>query len=546
MKLIPLGGAGTVTKNMFVYEYGEDILLVDCGIGFPEEEQLGVDVVIPDVSFLRGKVARIRGIIITHGHEDHFGALPYLLPELGKPPIFASKLVLGFIRNKLSEFNLLSGQSLNLIEPETDPFELGVFKIIPFRVNHSVPDSLGFSIETPAGQIIHAADFKFDWTPVDGRQFEISKLAKLSEKGVLCLLSDCLGSTSPGYTESERLIEQTFEQAIAQAQGQVFITTVSSNISRMQQAVNASLKFNRRLALLGRSIEQNVAVARSLGYLEFPENALISPNEARRLPVQALTYLIAGCYGQPDSALARLAVGENEVELKKGALVVFSADPIPGTEDRVYRLIDKLIALGAVVIYSEIQGGLHVSGHGSRGDLAMMIGITKPSYFIPIGGTLRHMREYARLAAEMGFDPRAVLELKEGEIAEFHRGKAAISGSIKTSDIFVDGSRIGDIGTKVLEDRRRLSSEGIFVVILRKGESGRFRETVSVVSRGFVYMARSEDLIRQAERLTLQEIRGRSVSEWGSIRPRLEERLAKFLYKQTSREPMILSVLLEE
>lgn len=535
-----------MTKNMYIYEYGNDILIVDCGIGFPEEEQLGVDLVIPDITYLKNKRDRIRGIVVTHGHDDHYGALAYLIDDLGRPPIYTTKLVAGFIQNKLTEVNLWKGQRMKIFEPETDPFTLGVFRITPFRVNHSVPDAVGLSIRTPVGQIMHVPDFKFDWTPVDGKAFEVGKLANMAREGVLCLMSDSLGVTTPGYTESERTIQVTFDQQFAKAERRIFITTVSSNISRIQQAINSSVKFGRKVVLMGRSIDQNVFTAQKLGYLHYPPGTIIKMEESRRLPPFEITYIIAGCYGQVGSALYRLAEGERtEVELNEGDLVVFSADPIPGTEEQVNNLIDKLIVKGSQVVYSEIQGGLHVSGHGSRGDISMLVGLTKPSYFVPIGGNIRHMHEYKHLIAEMGYDQNHVFELQNGEVLELTRGKAKVDGRIELNDVFVDGSRIGDVGTKVLEDRRVLSSEGIVVVILKKDKENKFSSSINLVTRGFVYVADNATLLKKAEDVVRAQIVDQDVTGWSKLRFKIEERLGRFFYRETSRNPMILPVLID-
>lgn len=548
LKFMPLGGIGTVTKNMYVYEYGEDILLVDCGIGFPEAEHLGVDVIIPDINYLKDKLQKIRGVVVTHAHEDHFGALPYLIEELGRPPIYAAKLPLGFIKNKLNEYDLLQHQSLHTIEPEVDPFELGnSFRITPVRVNHSVPDALALFIQTPVGNIVHAADFKFDWTPVDKKPFGIGKLATLVAGGVLALMSDCLGSTTVGYTLSEQSIEESFVREIGKAPAQVFITTVSSNISRIQQAINASVQFKRRVCLVGRSIEQNVEVAQNLGYLIVPEGAFIEAEEARRLPFSQICYIVAGSYGQSDSALTRLSKQEHkEVALEKNAVVIFSADPIPGVYDQVGSVIDRLTELGARVVYSEIQDDLHVSGHGSQGDLKMMAAIVKPLCFIPIGGNFRHMRAYKTMIGEMGFDEGSVFELKNGQRVEFAKNKPArLEKGINLQNVFVDGSVIGDVGNVVLQDRLRLSKHGIFVVIVKKMKDGRFSNSVDIVSRGFVYMAESEKLVAQATSLASKLVRDRSVKDWGKLKKEIEERLSRFLYRQTEREPMIVAVLVD-
>lgn len=535
-----------MTKNMYVYEYGNDILIVDCGIGFPEMGQLGVDVVIPDVSYLSDKIGKIRGVVISHAHEDHFGALPYLLESLGRPPIYCAKLARGLIQQKLLEFNLLSGTSLRLIEPTTDHFSLGVFNITPFRVNHSVPDTFGFSIQTPVGQIMHVTDFKFDWTPVDGKKFEIGKVARLAESGLLLLLSDCLGATTAGYTVSEKEIQETLEREIEKSPMQVFVTTISSNISRIQQAINASTKFHRKVVLLGRSIEQNVETAQNLSYLEIPVGALVTPQKAQKLNPSQVTYIVSGCYGQENSALVKLAKKSNPfASVQKNATVIFSADPIPGVHDKVNSVIDKLTNLGARVVYSEIQEGLHTSGHGSIGDLKMLIALTNPSFFVPIGGNPRHMRAYGSLVAEMGYSPDCVFELKNGDTLQIAKGRVSLGKSIKTEDVFVDGARVGDVGKQVLKDRKILSEDGIFVVIVKKGANGQFSDAVDIVSRGFVYMAGAEKLIADAKNLVQKEVVNKEVSLWNKIKVQIEDKLGHFFFRITERTPMIVVVLVD-
>lgn len=551
VRVIPLGSAGHVNRNMFVYEYlpdGEhiqDIMVVDCGVEFPDSEQLGIDLIIPDITYLTDKLDKIRGIVITHAHEDHFGALPYILSDLNKPKVYAAKLVIGFIKNKLSNFgNMLQGQSFQLIEPENDVFDLGIFHITPFRVNHSVPDTMGLFIETPVGNLVHAPDFKFDWTPVDGKQFEIGKLARLAQKGVTLLSSDSLGSEKEGYTRSEQTIQQTFDTVIGEAKGQVFITTISSNISRMQQAIDASRKYGRKVCLAGRSIEQNVNVASSLGYISFPEDTIITFKDARNLNPDQVTFIIAGCYAQEGSALDRVSRHTHrDIELMTGATVIFSADPIPGVHDTVGAMIDRLTLEGASVIYSDIQDNLHVSGHGARGDLCMMVGLTQPDYFMPIGGDPRHQRAYVEMVEGMGYDPQHVFEMHKTDTLEVSSTGVRRGNPIEVRDVFIDGTGIGDIGNVVLRDRQVLSENGIVVIILQKGPRGSIANTADIVSRGFVYMADSGELIRDAEKLVLDSIKDEHVKNWGKVKDKVEKKMANFLYKQTGRSPMIVAFL---
>lgn len=436
LRIISLGGWSGVHQNMFVYETDNDILVVDCGIDFPDETMPGVEVIVPDVRYLRDKVDKIRGVIITHGHVDHYGALPFVLPRIGNPPVFATRLVKGFIQAKLAEF-AVSRPKLRLIDPDDNSFNLGRFGIAPFRVNHSVPDSIGLCLNTPAGKIFHVSDFKFDLTPVDGKVFQIGRAARLAYPEVLVLISDCLGAIASGFTGSEREIEGILSEIIREAQGQVFVTTVSSNISRFQQAIRVSLQHNRKIAILGRSVREKIDIARKLGYLKLNQRNIVSPQKARKLPQDKLTYLVGGSYGQPNSALARLAEGTyRDAKLEEGAVVVFSADPAPpGAKEAVDLVVDHLILKGARVHYYEIQENLHVSGHGSAGDIRLLFALVKPRYFVPIGGDPRHIRAYSSLAKEMGAEDHQVLELFNGEVVQLANNEAQIVGKIEVGGI---------------------------------------------------------------------------------------------------------------
>ncbi len=546
VRYIPLGGAGKVTKNMHVFETERDILILDCGIGFPESDQLGVDVLIPDVSYLRGKQDKIRGIVISHAHEDHIGGFPYVIEDLGKPPIYASRLPLSFIEQKLDEHKLLKNQSLHLIDPDQGAFRLGEFEINPYRVNHSVPDALGLFIRTQIGNFVFSPDFKFDWTPVDGVLFEIGKLAKFCEDGVLALFSDSLGSLKEGFTESEQKIQEAFEREMENAPGQFFITTMSSNISRMQLAINASIKYGRRIVPVGRSIDQNLQIASKLGYINAPKNMIVPLEKAKRIRGNKLTYLIAGSFAQKGSALDRLARGEHRrLKLRPGAVVVFSADPIPGVYDLVGDLIDALIESGARVVYSEIQDDLHVSGHGSQGDLAAMIGITRPQYFVPIGGSYRHQRGYLHLVERMGFDPKTVFELRENTTIDFTPNNAHWGKKVVTRDVFVDGNLVGDVGRRVLDDRLRLAEGGMVVLIARKRKNGVIDNWIDVVTRGFVYVSGADELIEQVRKVARKVVKGKKAQEWPKLKDQLEQQVRDFLYKKTRREPLIVVTLVD-
>lgn len=546
LTLIPLGGVGDVTKNMYVYEYKNDILIVDCGVGFPDTEMPGVDLIIPDISYLLERRGKIRGIILTHGHEDHIGALPYHLPKLNAP-VFASRLTAGLVEAKLSEFKFPG--KVNIINPQA-PFNLGSFRIASAHVNHSVPDALAFIIQTPVGTFCHAADFKFDWTPVDGFYTDVGTLAEAGKKGIFCLLSDCLRAEKPGYTPSEQMIEETFEQEIRSCRGKFIITTHSSNISRLQQAVNVSLRHNRKICFVGRSMEQSLEVAQKLGFLKIPQKQVVRVESLSGIQDKYLTLLVAGSQGQESSALSKIAHGDHRfVRIKHGDKVVFSSDPIPGNENAVHNLIDTLTQIGANVSYSEVLEDVHISGHGASGDLMLMIGLTKPDFLLPIGGSFRQMKQYATIAQKMGYPEEKVLLVENGDRVAFFKDKrVSILGKVEVKNIFVDGLGVGDIGEIVLRDRKHMAEDGFVVVIVPVDQAtGQPTAEPDLVSRGFVYMKQSGELIEEARSVVkdcLSLHKGR-VLDWQFIRRNIEESLEKFLYQKTKRRPMILPIVVE-
>ena len=547
LKFIPLGGTTDVTKNMYVYEYGDDIIVIDAGIGFPDSEMLGVDVVIPDISYLLERREKVRGIIISHGHEDHFGALPYVLSEL-KVPVYATKWVQGLVSSKLKERNI-TGVTQKVVQTENTVLRLGAFEISFFHTNHSVPESQGIVIKTPVGVIMHVPDYKFDWTPVMGAPFDVARAVRLGEGRVLALVSDCLGATDSGYTASEKDIEDTFHHIMDKSVGhQVLITTMSSNISRMFQAIRSSLDHDRKIVLLGRSLNQNIEIAQSLGFINFPREVFVSEMEASRSDQSKLTYLVAGAFGQVGSALWRIGNGEHKfVKVEEGAAVIFSADPIPGVHDQVDALIDHLTYQGADVYYSQIQDNLHTSGHGSQGDLETLAGIVRPKYFIPNGGTIRHMRAYSLLMEKMGFKKENVFELTEGQTVIFKNQAAALGPLVETRSIFIDDSKIGEVGTVVIKDRQVLAEEGIVVVSIPFATSERrFLEKVQIVSRGFIYVKESQDLLKKATAVVTQVIRHFDQrTDFGAAKSEIERDLSHFLYKQTGRNPVVLVSIVE-
>ena len=550
LKYIPLGGAADVTRNMHLYEYGGEILIVDCGIGFPDETMPGVDILIPDISYLQDKKDKIKGILVTHGHEDHFGALPYILPRLGKIPVYAAPLVKGFIEAGLKDRANIGDADLRVIDPDGGSFYIGPFEVSPFRVNHSIPDTLGFVIQTPVGRIAHVSDFKFDWTPADKKPFEVSKLARLVEPGVLVLFSDSLGSQTEGYTRTEKDIESNFDHLLDEARGQVLITTISSNISRIEQAIRSSLRHNRKIVLLGRSVAERVFIAEQLGYLNFPKNTFVKPRAAQGIPDNQLTYIVAGCYGQPGSGLWRIADGAHkDVQIKEGATVIFSGDPSPpGVKNNVDAVVSRLTQLGADVHYYEIQENLYVSGHGSQGDLLMLAAMVNPKYFVPIGGGPMQTRSYKTLVSRLGVSSERVFELVVGQSLELGKDFARLGKKISVRNVMVDGYGIGDVGRIVLRDRRALAESGILVVFVQLDSgTGKISGKVEIISRGLVFEKGSKDLLEKFRGIVVgvvEKHKGRRKDK-AFMREKIEEELEQYIYDKLGRTPMIIPVLVE-
>jgi ribonuclease J len=546
LKLISLGGVGDVTKNMYVYEYGDDLVIIDCGVGFPDEGMPGVDLVIPDISYLKDKKYKIKGILITHGHDDHIGGLPYIWPEL-KVPIYSQKLTCGLIRAKFSEHRLPKDQIKTV--GLKDSIKLGAFEASFYQVSHSIPDSTGIVLSTPVGTIIHQADFKMDWTPVNGQTTDVGRVARVGEGGVTLMTIDCLRVEKQGYTLSEKAIEPTFENIESKTPGKVLITMTSSNVTRIQQAINVAFKAGRKIALSGRSMENNFQVARDLGYLEVPTGIMIDQSEVKRFPDNKIMVLIAGSQGQPGSSLSRAANNDHKhIQLKKGDAVVFSADPIPSTESAQYALIDILTTLGCNVYYSGLLSDLHVSGHAAAEEIKLMINLAKPKYLLPIGGTFKHMRAFSNMAQDMGYPENQVLFPKQGQVIEITQGNAAMRGTIDLSNIYVDGLGVGDIGNVILRDRQVMSEEGVVVVVVPiEKNTGRFAAEPDVISRGFVFGELGQD-ITDASREIVKSCLSDSAKgtfDWRYIRKEIEDSLEKFFYEETQRKPMILPIVVE-
>lgn len=546
LKLIPLGGIGDVTKNMYVYELEDDIVIVDVGIGFPDEAMPGIDLIIPDISYLKDKRSKIRGIVITHAHDDHIGGLPYLWPQLNCP-IYAQKLAAGFIKNKFVEFNLPKDK-INTISIDTS-LRLGNFNISFYQVSHSVPDSVGLVIDTPIGRIIHQADFKLDWTPVNNQVTDVGKLARMAEKGILLMLIDALRVERSGFNPSERTIEPTFAKITNETAGKVLITTTSSNITRIQQVVNVAIASGRKIALVGRSMEASFQVARDLGYLSVPPNLVVAVEEIKRFPDQKLILIIAGAQGQAGSALSRVANNDHKfVRLKEGDGVVFSADPIPTTESAQHALIDKLTKLEANVYYTDITDALHVSGHAAAEEIKVMIALAKPKYLMPIGATFRQMKVFAKMCQELGYSKDRILLVEDGQVISLRAGHIAASGKVYLQNVYVDGLGIGDVGSIVLRDRQVMAEEGIVLVIVPiDAHTSKLAGEADIVSRGFVFEKEAGELLERAKGIirSVLEDHPDAILDFRFTRQHIEENLKKFFYEETGRSPLILPVVVE-
>lgn len=544
LKILSLGGVA-VNKNMYVYETDRDIIIVDCGIAFPGEDMPGIDLIIPDISYLSDKKDKIRGIFLTHGHEDHRGALPYLLPDLPRVPIYGTKLTIGLSKIKCDEAGIKAEwREANYQQP----IQVGDFTVNFVHVTHSIPDAANLIIKTPAGLVYHGSDFKFDWTPVDGFTTEVQKIAKAGSEGVLCLLSDCLRVEKAGYTLSEAMIETTFETQLQKCKGKFIITTQSSNISRIQQAVNVAQRHDRKIVFAGRSIEQNAEVAVRLGYLTLPKDKIIRIEDVGRYPANKVVVLATGSQGQDNSALARMANGEHKIKITEGDFVIFSQDPIPGSESAVNDLIDTLIKDGADVYYSAILDDLHVSGHEAADGLKLMLNLVKPKYVWPIGGTLKHIKHYARMAAEMGYKPEQIITPDEGQIIEFDNGQAKRDGKVDVKNVLIDGLGVGDVGNVVLRDRKTMSADGVVMVIVPvEKATGEIVGDIDIVSRGFVYMKESDELIGEAKEVVRKALSDHpgAVSDFRFLRRHVGDHLEDFLFTATHRRPLILPVIVE-
>ncbi len=547
LKMIALGGLNEIGKNLYVYEYSGEIILVDCGVAFPDDEMLGVDLVIPDVSYLVKNSQRIRGIIITHGHEDHIGALPYVLKQINAP-IYCTKLTAGIVENKLEEHTLLSKTKIKIVAPG-DMVKLGNFKIEFINVNHSIADAVALAITTPLGTIIHTGDFKLDLTPIQGKMMDIARLGQLGNQGVLALFSESTNVERPGYTLSERKVGESLDALFKDCKSRIIVTTFASNIHRVQQIINSAARYGRKVALSGRSMENIMGVAQNLGYLDVPADLLIDLNTINRYPKNKVCIVTTGSQGETMSALYRIAFnGHKKIEIVPGDRVIISASPIPGNEKGISTVINELFKKGAEVIYEKLAD-VHVSGHACQEELKLMLALTKPKYFVPIHGEYRHLRAHAEIAKQMGVAAKNVVISDVGKTVEITEKTIKLGSSVPAGKILVDGLGVGDVGSVVLRDRKHLAQDGLITVVVTLNcQTGEIVAGPDIVSRGFIYVREAEDLmdeLRQVAAEIVDSCVDGNRTDWATMKSLLKNKLSDYLFQKTKRNPMILPIIME-
>jgi len=546
LKVIPLGGLDQIGKNFTVYEYGNDIIIVDAGLAFPDDEMLGVDVVIPDFSYLKKNFEKVRGIFVTHGHEDHIGAIPYLLKEINVP-VYGTKLTLGLIEVKLKEHKL-NKVKMQVRKPG-DVVKIGGFQMELIRVNHSIPDAVGYGIKTPVATVIHTGDFKVDFTPIDGEPIDLSRFAAYGTEGVDLLLSDSTNVKRPGHTMSESTVGETFEEIFRHAESRIIIASFASNVDRIQQIVNAAHMNGRKVAFSGRSMVNVSQVAMDLGYLKMPENLMIDARDVDRYPENEVVIVMTGSQGEPMSALARMSKSEHrQLQIHEGDLVILSSTPIPGNEKSVSRVINNLMMRGANVIYQSLAD-VHVSGHACQEELKLMLSLVKPKHFMPVHGEFSFLRQHGDLAASMGMDDSHIHILENGNVLELSKKGVKLGKPVTSGHVLIDGLGVGDVGNIVLRDRKRLSEDGLIIVVMTLDkETGKVISGPDIVSRGFVYVRESEELMTGARNViadALKKLEEREVREWSTIKNEVKDSLKDYLYQNTKRNPMILPIITE-
>ncbi len=546
LQIIPLGGIGEIGKNMTAVRCGDQILVIDCGLSFPSEDQLGVDLVIPDISYLLEHREMVQGIILTHGHEDHIGALAFVLKQLNVP-IYGTRLTIGFTRGKLSEYRVLDKAKLHTFSA-TDKFKVGMFEVEPFRVAHSIPDAVGFAVHTPAGTLVHTGDFKFDQTPVDGQLFDIARLTRIGQKGVLVLLSDCTNVERKGFVPSEKIVGESFDQIFRDAPKRI-MACFASNVHRVQQAVDMSVKNGRKVALMGRSMERNMEMAQQMGYLKIPEGTRIRADEIEEYFPQQVTVITTGSQGEPMAALSRMAVDDHrKIKIVAGDTVIVSASAIPGNESAVYRTINHLFRRGANVLYDGTVT-VHVSGHGYSEELKLMLNLVEPQYVMPVHGEYRMLHMYSQIAEEMGWPPEDIIRAEIGDIIEVGEDTAGVIGRVeKSGAVLIDGTGIGDVSEVVLRDRMHIGADGFLVLVVGiSQETGAILSGPEVISRGFVYMDQSQELVDEIKNVIIEKIKNlpSEDNDFLVVQNDLRDAVGKFIHKKTQRRPMILPILLD-
>lgn len=546
LKIIPLGGLGEIGKNMTAIEYEDEILIIDCGLSFPEEEMLGVDIVIPDITYLLKNKDKVKGIVITHGHEDHIGALPYVLKKINVP-VYGSRLTVGLIENKLKGFKLKNAH-IERVKPR-QKVQLGAFKVEFISTSHSIPDAFALSVETPAGIVFHTGDFRIDYTPIDDQIIDLDKIAEIGRKGVLVMMADSTNAERPGTTRSEKSVGDTLNEIFSSRKSRIIIATFASHVHRIQQIVNAAVKYNRKIVFSGRSMLTVGAVAQDLGVMHIPEGITITEKEMDNYPDEEVVVVVTGSQGEPMAALPRMASDEHRsLDIRKGDTVVFSSTPIPGNEKLVGKVMNQLYDRGAEVIYDKLYD-VHTSGHACQEELKLMHRLVRPKYFIPVHGEVRHLRQHGLLAEEMGMAKENIFVGETGDIMEFSKDSARVAGKITSGQVLVDGLGVGDVGNIVLRDRKHLAEDGLMIVVVTiKRENRKVMAGPDIISRGFVYVRESESLMSEAKDVVtkaLENCEKQNAKEWSVIKGAIRDQLKGFLYEKTKRRPMILPIIME-
>ena len=545
LKIIPLGGLEEIGMNITAFEYEDSIVVVDCGLAFPDDDMLGIDLVIPDVSYLKENIDKVKGFVITHGHEDHIGALPYILRDINVP-IYATKLTIALIEHKLEEHDLLGTTKRKVIR-FGQSISLGCFRIEFIKTNHSIQDAAALAIYSPAGTVVHTGDFKVDYTPVFGDAIDLQRFAEIGKKGVLALMCDSTNAERPGFTMSERTVGKTFDSIFAEHRNQrLIIATFASNVDRVQQIINSAYRYGRKVVVEGRSMVNIISIAGELGYLDIPEHTLIDINEMKNYTDDQMVLVTTGSQGESMAALSRMAADiHKRVSIKPGDLIIFSSHPIPGNEKAVSHVINELSEKGADVIFQDV----HVSGHACQEEIKLIYSLVRPKYVIPVHGEYRHLKAQAGIAEAIGIPKENIFIMKTGQVLELCQSSAAVTGKVNTGEIMVDGLGVGDVGNIVLRDRQRLSEEGIIIVVLTLGrQNGEILAGPDIVTRGFVYVREAEDLIDEARIVVeeaLEECLDRNITDWGRLKTAIKDALGSFVWKRTQRNPMILPVIME-